>query len=166
MASKNDCVFCTWGWPVEAETYSDVRRSCNWGHPQNKLKEVINKSALEGNCIWYASCVVTDCQATSALMVMQRLVKSKCGNRAATDCNSDAFESSGCFNTKFENTSSKEKQTPWPESASELYTPSGRRLSAKLVLTFAGRGRRVVSVTDSYGHILGFLDRSRYFSIK
>jgi hypothetical protein len=24
----------------------------------------------------------------------------------------------------------------------------------------------VVSVTDSYGRILGFLDRSRYFSIK
>jgi ElaB/YqjD/DUF883 family membrane-anchored ribosome-binding protein len=27
-------------------------------------------------------------------------------------------------------------------------------------------GYHVVSVTDSYGHILGFLDRSRYFSIK
>jgi hypothetical protein len=28
------------------------------------------------------------------------------------------------------------KQTPWPESASEPYQPSGRRLSAKLVPTF------------------------------
>jgi hypothetical protein len=53
--------------------------------------------------------------------------------------------------------------SPWPESASELYRPSDRRLSAKLVLTFADRGCRVVSVTDPYGHILGFLDRTSYF---
>jgi hypothetical protein len=32
------------------------------------------------------------------------------------------------------------EQTPWPESASELYWPSHRRLSAKLVPTFADRG--------------------------
>jgi hypothetical protein len=30
--------------------------------------------------------------------------------------------------------------TPWPESASELYRPSDRRFSAKLVPTFADRG--------------------------
>jgi hypothetical protein len=28
--------------------------------------------------------------------------------------------------------------TPWPKSASELYRPSDRRLSAKLVPTFCG----------------------------
>jgi hypothetical protein len=33
-------------------------------------------------------------------------------------------------------------------------------------LTFADRGCHVVSVTDPSGRILGFLDRSRYFSIK
>jgi hypothetical protein len=49
-----------------------------------------------------------------------------------------------------------------PESESELYRPSDRRLSAKLVLTFVDRGCHVVSVTDPYGRILGFLDRSRY----
>jgi hypothetical protein len=32
------------------------------------------------------------------------------------------------------------KQTPWPESASELYRPCDRRLSEKLVPTFADRG--------------------------
>jgi hypothetical protein len=32
------------------------------------------------------------------------------------------------------------KQTLWPESSSELYRPSDRRLSAKLELTFADRG--------------------------
>jgi hypothetical protein len=37
------------------------------------------------------------------------------------------------------------------------------RLSAKLVPTHADRGCHVVSITDSYGRILGFLDRSRYF---
>jgi hypothetical protein len=53
--------------------------------------------------------------------------------------------------------------TPRSESASELYYPSDRRLSAKLVPTFTDRKCHVVSVTDSYGRILGFLDRSRYF---
>jgi hypothetical protein len=55
------------------------------------------------------------------------------------------------------------KETPWHESASELYRPSHRRLSAKLVPIFADRGCLVVSVTDPYGRILGFLYRSRYF---
>jgi hypothetical protein len=48
------------------------------------------------------------------------------------------------------------KKTPWLESASELYRQSDRRLSAKLVATFADRGCHVVSVTDPYGRILGF----------
>jgi hypothetical protein len=55
------------------------------------------------------------------------------------------------------------KKTPWPESASELYRPSYRRLSTKLVPNFADRGCHVGSMTDLYGRILGFLDRSRYF---
>jgi hypothetical protein len=46
----------------------------------------------------------------------------------------------------------------------ELYqTMSDRRLSAKLVPTFADRGCHVVSVTDPYKRIIGFLDRSHYF---
>jgi hypothetical protein len=53
--------------------------------------------------------------------------------------------------------------TPWPESASEQHRPSGRRLSAKLVPTFADRRCHMVSVTVPYGRILGFLDRNRYF---
>jgi hypothetical protein len=48
--------------------------------------------------------------------------------------------------------------TPWPECAIELYRPSDRRLSAKLMPTFTDRRCHVVSVTDSYGRILGFLD--------
>jgi hypothetical protein len=55
------------------------------------------------------------------------------------------------------------ERTPWPESASELYRPSDRRLSVTLVPTFEHTECRVVSVTDPYGRILGFLDRSRYF---
>jgi hypothetical protein len=53
--------------------------------------------------------------------------------------------------------------TPWPESASELYRPSDRRLSSKLVQTIVVRECQVVSVTDPYGRILGILDRSRSF---
>jgi hypothetical protein len=40
---------------------------------------------------------------------------------------------------------------------SELYRPSDRCLSGKLVPTFADRGCHVVCVTDSYSCILGFL---------
>jgi hypothetical protein len=54
-------------------------------------------------------------------------------------------------------------RTPWPESASELHRPSDRSLSAKLVSTFADRRCHVVRVMNSYGRILGFLDRSRYY---
>jgi hypothetical protein len=52
--------------------------------------------------------------------------------------------------------------TSWPEPASELYRPSDRHLSAKLVLTFVGIGCHVVSVTNPYGCILVFIDRSCY----
>jgi hypothetical protein len=58
------------------------------------------------------------------------------------------------------------KKTPWSESANELYRQSDRRLLAKWLPSFADRGCHVVSVTDPYGRILDFLDRSRYFSIK
>jgi hypothetical protein len=60
----------------------------------------------------------------------------------------------------------EEKKTPWSESVNELYRPSDHRLSAKLVPAFADRRCYVVSVTDPYGRILGFLSRSRYFSFK
>jgi hypothetical protein len=53
--------------------------------------------------------------------------------------------------------------TPWPDPASELYLPGDRRLSVKLVPTFADTGCHAVCVTDPSGRILGFIDRSRYF---
>jgi hypothetical protein len=49
---------------------------------------------------------------------------------------------------------------PWPESASEPYKPRGRRLSVKLVPTFADRKCHVFSITDLYGRILGFQDQN------
>jgi hypothetical protein len=58
------------------------------------------------------------------------------------------------------------KQTPWPESASELYRQSDSRLSKKLVSTFADIRYQVVIVTDPYCRILGFLDWSRYFFVQ
>jgi hypothetical protein len=69
-----------------------------------------------------------------------------------------------CFFIQFMSLSNKQKQqTPWPESASELYWPSDRRLSAKLVPTFADRRCRVVSAADPNCRIFGFLDQSLYF---
>jgi hypothetical protein len=53
-------------------------------------------------------------------------------------------------------------ETPWPESTSAVHRPSDRRLSAKLVPTFADRGCQLVSVTFPYGRILRFLEQSRY----
>jgi hypothetical protein len=47
------------------------------------------------------------------------------------------------------------KKSQWPESTSELYRPSDRRLLAKLVPTSADRRCHVVSVTNPYGRILG-----------
>jgi hypothetical protein len=55
--------------------------------------------------------------------------------------------------------------TPWPGSARELCRPSDRRLSAKLVPTFADRGCHMVSVTDSYGRIPGLLAAAATFSL-
>jgi hypothetical protein len=49
---------------------------------------------------------------------------------------------------------------------SRSFSPSDRRLSDKLVPTFADRRCRVVSATDPDGRILGFLDRSRYYFLQ
>jgi hypothetical protein len=57
----------------------------------------------------------------------------------------------------------KLKKNPRPQSSSELYRPTCRRLPTKLMRTFANRGCRVVSMTDPYCRIPGFLDWSRYF---
>jgi hypothetical protein len=39
-------------------------------------------------------------------------------------------------------------------------------LVGEVIAKFADKGCHMVSMTDPYGRILGFLDRSRYFSIK
>jgi hypothetical protein len=39
-------------------------------------------------------------------------------------------------------------------------------LVGEVIAKFADKGCHVVGVTDPYGRILDFLDRSRYFSIK
>jgi hypothetical protein len=85
----------------------------------------------------------------------------------------DALETTACTLAAERNkakththTHKQNNKTSWSESASELYRPSDRRLSAKRLPTFADKGCHVVSVTDPYGRIPCFLDRSRYFSIK
>jgi hypothetical protein len=45
---------------------------------------------------------------------------------------------------------------------SELYRPSDRRLSMKLVPTVADGGCHVVSMMNPYSRNLDFLDQSRY----
>jgi hypothetical protein len=59
--------------------------------------------------------------------------------------------------------SDQNKQDPWPESASELYRPSYRRLSTKLMPTFEDRGGVAYSARRiPYGRNPAFLDRSPY----
>jgi hypothetical protein len=65
------------------------------------------------------------------------------------------------ISSRIKNPKSDNNKNPWPESASKLYQSGYHRLSTKLVPTFADRGCYVVSVTEPYGRILGFLDRSR-----
>jgi hypothetical protein len=55
-------------------------------------------------------------------------------------------------------------KTRWPESASELYRPNDRRLSATLVPNLVDRWCHIVSVTDPFGRILCLLVAT--FSIK
>jgi hypothetical protein len=59
----------------------------------------------------------------------------------------------------------KKKKQQKTYSASELYRPSNCRLSAVLVPIFADRKCHVVSVTDPYSRILGFLDHYYLFQI-
>jgi hypothetical protein len=68
--------------------------------------------------------------------------------------------------TSFEILNIDKKIIPWPESASEIYLPSDRHLSAKLVPNFADRGCNVVSMTDPYGHTLGSQDGFAIFPFK
>jgi hypothetical protein len=49
--------------------------------------------------------------------------------------------------------------TPWPGSANDLYRPSDRRLSAKLVSPSADTGVAWSARRIPYGRVLGFLDR-------
>jgi hypothetical protein len=77
--------------------------------------------------------------------------------------NNQAANETQTFNLPFTPQKTQNKQTPWSESASELHRPSNRRLSVKSVSTFADKGCHVVSVTDFFDRILGFLDWSRYF---
>jgi hypothetical protein len=65
--------------------------------------------------------------------------------------------------TTFWTVINKQKQTNSVVWVRERTIPSDRRLSAKLLQTFADRGCHVVSVMDPYGRILDFQDRSRYF---
>jgi hypothetical protein len=59
------------------------------------------------------------------------------------------------------------KRTPWPQSSNELYRPSDRRLSAKLVKLFADRGCHVVSVGHDMGCKILFLQiHGRVFQVQ
>jgi hypothetical protein len=75
-------------------------------------------------------------------------------------CNYEAFT---VFCVYYECHHVRYNKSQWPESASELYRPSNRSLSAKLAPTFTDIGCHMVSITNPFGRILGFLDRSRYY---
>jgi hypothetical protein len=57
----------------------------------------------------------------------------------------------------------KLKQTPWPLVRVRTIPTERPPLVGEVSANFAAIGCHVVGVTDPYGRILGFLDRSRYF---
>jgi hypothetical protein len=71
------------------------------------------------------------------------------------------YQDSGGQIPRFDTLQYDIQKTPCLEYASELYRPSHRRLSAKLVPTFVDGGCHVVSMTDHYDRILDFIDWSR-----
>jgi hypothetical protein len=94
-------------------------------------------------------------------------------NRVELDGNpeSDLIHATGCKHpslrySQFHKKSSASYKfctiTPWPLSNSELYRPTDRHTSAKLVPALADRGRRVINDTDTHGQNHGFLDRKGY----
>jgi hypothetical protein len=89
------------------------------------------------------------------ILVCQAVARQRYRNKSLYNCH--------CYVTATQRNNIPKKKTLWPEFESELYRPSDRPLSAKLVPTFAARWCHVVRVADPYGRILRFLDRSRYF---
>jgi hypothetical protein len=87
---------------------------------------------------------------------MTRLIHGKCGVYAV------ARYSSKRLNDAVITCTGKYKKNPWSELLTKLYRPSDRLLALKRVPTLADRRCHVVSATDPYGRILGFLDRSSY----
>jgi hypothetical protein len=72
-------------------------------------------------------------------------------------CRSVSAVSNYCLTTISEQTEHfTRSKTPWSESASELYRPTDRRLSAKWLPNCADRGCHVVCVTDPSGRISRF----------
>jgi hypothetical protein len=97
-----------------------------------------------------------------AMFVVLLIPTGKCytsTSNLSLPCPSKQFTNHTTHTIKNTWTINKNKQTPWPESMSELYRPSDRRLSAKFVPAFADRGCHVVSAMD----LLGFLDRSYWY---
>jgi hypothetical protein len=94
------------------------------------------------------------CGNYSDITIMREVKTSVCRRN---DTNSIVFRLSIQYNQQLKKEKltrnrpkNKLKQTPWPESASELHRPSDRPLSAKLVPIFAERGCHMVSVTGTY----------------
>jgi hypothetical protein len=67
-----------------------------------------------------------------------------------------------CFHTPSQLINHSLKAKLRGESARELYLRNDSRLSAKLMPTCADRNCHVVSLTDPYGRIQDFIDRSSY----
>jgi hypothetical protein len=107
---------------------------------QTRIEQPCNKLAM----FWRASAIGKHLNSTSA------------GSLRSRRSHSSYFR---CPPSDFISLDIETKQAPWPESTSELYRPSDRRCSAKLVPTFADRW----VLRSQCGGSLGFLDCSRYF---
>jgi hypothetical protein len=154
-------------------TASDTSHGTHSLHPLNESTwsngKLRNEAGTSAALLVAKSIPLSQSTAVSRILLswatinLHSLLQKAVGVRGVYHSTSMAEGSFERANGKIFRKNTKTKKTPWPESASETYRQTDRRLSAMLVSTFTDRGYRVVSTTDPHDRILGFIDRNRYF---
>jgi hypothetical protein len=125
----------------------------NYFENLNYARALTPISSLRG-CMWISPTNICTSEPTPTKLglniVVLESISTACFRNPSSQRNQN-YRLSDCW-------SKNSVSTLWSESAN-----GDRCSSAKLVPTFADRACHVVSATDPYGRILGFLDQNRYF---
>jgi hypothetical protein len=77
---------------------------------------------------------------SQSVMITVQSIPVRCNERNSFGCIRDCYSPKVFAPIELKSDKQTKKQTPWSQSASELYRQSNRRLLAKLVPTFEDRG--------------------------